>query len=114
MPIEKSIIEDLNTHQKLVLLSITRLLINNERSNVTTPEVKNEYERVCEEANTRPRRQTQVWAYLKDLSRLGVIQQEVENRHHNGRSLGRIATIRIRDIPTDEILESLKYLLCTN
>jgi cell division control protein 6 len=114
MPIEKSIIEDLNTHQKLVLLSITRLLINDERSNVTTPEVKNEYERVCEEANIRPRRQTQVWAYLKDLSRLGVINQEVENRHHNGRSLGRIATIRIRDIPTDEILESLKYLLCTN
>jgi len=114
MPIEKSIIEDLNTHQKLVLLSITRLLINDDLSNVTTPEVKNEYERVCEEANIRPRRQTQVWAYLKDLSRLGVIHQEVENRHHNGRSLGRIATIRIRDIPTDEILDSLKYLLCTN
>ncbi|MHA2164547.1 MAG: Cdc6/Cdc18 family protein [Candidatus Hodarchaeales archaeon] len=114
MPIEKSIIEDLNTHQKLVLLSITRLLNNNVQSFVTTPEIKAEYERVCEEANTHPRRQTQVWAYLKDLSRLGVIQQEVENRHHNGRSLGRISTIRIRDIPTDEILNSLKYLLCTS
>ncbi|MHA1947064.1 MAG: hypothetical protein ACW97W_13255, partial [Candidatus Hodarchaeales archaeon] len=111
---EKSIIEDLNTHQKLVLLSITRLLNNNVQSFVTTPEIKAEYERVCEEANTHPRRQTQVWAYLKDLSRLGVIQQEVENRHHNGRSLGRISTIRIRDIPTDEILNSLKYLLCTS
>ncbi|MCK4847589.1 MAG: AAA family ATPase [Candidatus Heimdallarchaeota archaeon] len=114
MPIEKSIIEDLNTHQKLVLLSITRLLSNNKQPYVTTPEVKNEYERVCEEAGTHPRRQTQVWAYLKDLSRLGVIQQEVENRHHDGRSLGRIATIRIRDIPTDEILNSLNYLLCTS
>jgi cell division control protein 6 len=114
MPIEKSIIEDLNTHQKLVLLSITRLLSNNKQPYVTTPEVKNEYERVCEEAGTHPRRQTQVWAYLKDLSRLGVIQQEVENRHHDGRSLGRIATIRIRDIPTDEILNSLNYLICTS
>ncbi len=111
LPIEKSIIDDLNTHQKLVLLSIARLLSVCNQSFVTTLEVKGEYERVCEEASIRSRRQTQVWAYLKDLGRLGLIQQEVENRHTNGRSLGRISTIRIRDLPTEEIITSLGSLL---
>jgi cell division control protein 6 len=111
LPIEKSIIEDLTTHQKLVLLSIARLLTTNIRPFVTTPEIRNEYESVCEEANVRPRRQTQIWAYLKDLSRLGVIQQEVENRHSNGRSMGRITTVRIRDLPINEIISSLNHLI---
>ncbi|MHA2390108.1 MAG: Cdc6/Cdc18 family protein [Candidatus Hodarchaeales archaeon] len=113
LPIEKSIIDDLNTHQKLVLLSIARLLSVCSQSYVTTPEVRREYEMVCEEANNiRPRRQTQVWAYLKDLHRLGIIQQEVENRHlANGRSTGRISTIRIRDIPTEEIIQTLNHTI---
>lgn len=111
MPIERSVIDDLNTHQKLILLSIARLLSNRVQSYVTTPEIKREYQRVCEEASIRPRRQTQVWAYLKDLSRLGLVQQEVENRHKNGRSLGRISTVRIRDLPTEEIITTLSPLL---
>ncbi|MHA2408077.1 MAG: Cdc6/Cdc18 family protein, partial [Candidatus Ranarchaeia archaeon] len=110
LPIEKSVVEDLNTHQKLLLLSIAKLLCDN-RPFVTTPEVKNSYMSVCEEAGVRARRQTQLWAYLKDLGRLGIIQQEVENRHKNGRSMGRVTTIRVRDIPVNEIIQSLNHLI---
>ena len=110
LPIEKSVIEDLGTHQKLLLLSIAKLLCS-DRSFVTTPEVKNSYISICEEAGVRPRRQTQIWAYLKDLGKLGLIQQEVENRHRKGRSLGRITKIRVRDIPLEEIIESLNHLI---
>ncbi|MFX0086767.1 MAG: hypothetical protein ACFFAU_13935, partial [Candidatus Hodarchaeota archaeon] len=79
---------------------------------VTTPEVKQYYRQLCEEANIRPRRTTQIWAYLKDLSRLGLIVQEVENRHNQkGRSLGRVAMIKIRDIPVSEIIHSLNHLI---
>ena len=78
------------------------------QSVVTTPEVKREYEMVCEQAEVRPRRQTQVWAYLKDLNRLGLIQQEVENRHTNGKSFGRISNIEIRDIPIEEIIQTIQ------
>ena len=111
LPIEKSVVEDLNTHQKLLLLSIAKLLYDNNRPFVTTPEVKNSYVSICEEAGVHPRRQTQIWAYLKDLGRLGLIQQEVENRHKNGRSMGRVTTIRVRDIPVNEIIQALNYLI---
>lgn len=113
LPVEKSFIEDLNTHQKILLLSIAQLLHNNvTKTYVTTPEVKIAYSTSCEQAKIQPRRHTQVWSYIKDLARLGLIHQTVENRHHeNGRSLGRITSIQIRDIPTGEIIESLKYLL---
>ncbi|MFX1505968.1 MAG: Cdc6/Cdc18 family protein [Promethearchaeota archaeon] len=114
LPIEKSVVEDLNTHQKLLLLSIAKLLCDNNRPFVTTPEVKNSYISICEEAGVRPRRQTQIWAYLKDLGQLGLIKQEVENRHRNGRSMGRVTTIRVRDIPVNEIIQSLNHLIENN
>lgn len=110
LPIEKSVIDDLNIHQKLLLLSIAKLLLENQHF-VTTPEVKSTYTSICEEAGVRPRRQTQIWVYLKDLTRLGLIQQEVENRHKNGRSEGRITTIRVRDIPVIDIIQALGHLI---
>ncbi len=110
LPMEKSFIDDLNTHQKLLLLSIAKLL-SEDKNYVTTPEVRKEYLRVCEEANIRPRRQTQIWAYLKDLGKLGLIQQEVETRHKNGKARGRVTKISIKDLPLDEIKQSFEYLV---
>lgn len=113
LPMEKSIVEDLNIHQKLLLLSIAKIL-SKDRNFVTTPVVQKEYQRICEEANIHPRRQTQIWSYLKDLGKLGLIQQEVENRHRNGKSCGRITKISIRDLPLEEIKHSLGYLIENN
>jgi cell division control protein 6 len=72
LPMEKSVISELAQHQQIILLSIAKLL-NDNRPVVTTPEIKEFYIQICEEAGIRPRRPTQVWAYLKDLSRLGLI-----------------------------------------
>lgn len=108
LPMEKSFVQDLNSHQKLILLSIARLI--RDKPFVTTPEVKTTYIQMCEQNGIRPRRQTQIWSYLKDLTRLGLIQQEVENRHKQGRSLGRVSIIRIRDIPIEEIIQTLNHL----
>jgi len=110
-PMEKSVLDDLNPHQQLLLLSLARLLHNSSKTFVTTPEVKKTYEHVCEEAGFRPRRQTQIWAYLKDLGRLGLIHQEVENRHKNGRPQGRVTNICIHSIPVEEIIQSLNHLI---
>jgi cell division control protein 6 len=110
LPMEKSVISELAQHQQIILLSIAKLL-NDNRPVVTTPEIKEFYIQICEEAGIRPRRPTQVWAYLKDLSRLGLIHQEVENRHNTqGRSLGRVTSVRIRDIPLKEIIEIISSL----
>jgi cell division control protein 6 len=112
LPMEKSVLNDLNTHQKLILLSIARLLhCNDSKQFVTTPELKKTYNQICEEAGVRHRRQTQVWTYLKDLGRLGLVQLEVENRHKQGRSLGRVTNIYVRDLPVEEIIQSLNHLI---
>lgn len=111
LPMEKSILDDLNIHQKLLLLSIARSLQNESRTFVTTPEVSTMYNQICEEARVRPRRQTQLWTYLKDLSKLGLITSEVVNKHKRGRSLGRVSNIYIRDLPLEEIINSLNHLV---
>jgi len=110
LPIEKSLLDDLSTHQKLLLLSTAKLLQNKKKPSVTTPEVKQSYVEICEEAGVRPRRQTQVWSYLRDLNKLGLIQLEVMNRHKQGRSMGRVTSIRISDIPVTEIINRLTPL----
>ncbi|MHA2225912.1 MAG: Cdc6/Cdc18 family protein [Candidatus Hodarchaeales archaeon] len=111
LPLEKSFIEDLNTHQKIILLSMAKLLRNTQNTFITTPEITSSYNRTCEEAGVKPRRSTQVWAYLKDLARLGVIQKETTNRHKQGRSFGRISKYRIQDLPIEEIFSSLNPLI---
>ncbi|MHA1214446.1 MAG: Cdc6/Cdc18 family protein [Candidatus Hodarchaeales archaeon] len=111
LPIDKSILDDLSLHQKLIMLSIAKMLHNSDKAYITTPELKEYYKQVCEEANVRPRRQTRFWTYLKDLDRLGLIQQEVSNRHKEGRALGRVALIKIRDIPVEEIIQNLNPLI---
>lgn len=110
LPIEKSLLDDLNTHQKILLLSTAKLLQNEKKLFATTPEVKQSYIEICEEAGVRPRRQTQVWSYLRDLNKLGLIQLEVMNRHNQGRSMGRVTSIRISDIPVTEIINRLTPL----
>ncbi len=110
LPIEKSLLDDLNTHQKILLLSTAKLLQNEKKLFATTPEVKQSYIEICDEAGVRPRRQTQVWSYLRDLNKLGLIQLEVMNRHNQGRSMGRVTSIRISDIPVTEIINRLTPL----
>ncbi|MHA1973355.1 MAG: Cdc6/Cdc18 family protein [Candidatus Hodarchaeales archaeon] len=111
LPIDKSILEDLSLHQKLVMLSIAKMLHKNDKTHITTPDLKEYYKQVCEEAGVESRGSTRFWTYLKDLDRLGLIQQEVLNRHENGRPLGRVALIKIRDIPVEEIIKNLSPLI---
>ncbi len=104
-------IEELPQHQKIVLLCIAKLLDEN-RQVVTPPEIKEYYIQICQEAGIRPRRPPQVWAFLKDLSRLGLIHQKIENRHNTqGRTLGRVALISIRDNTEKEIISSMDHLI---
>ncbi|MFW9855574.1 MAG: Cdc6/Cdc18 family protein [Candidatus Thorarchaeota archaeon] len=84
---------DLSGQQKLVLSALNSLLAGNSPGYVTTRDLWKKYEDLCIEKRIKPRKQTQFWHYLKDLCNRGIITFEVQNRHLDGKSVGRTARI---------------------
>jgi len=68
--IKREIIRDLNLHQKLILLSIVRLLKNTQKAYVIMGECQRAYQIICEEYNVKQRSHTKIWEYINALSNL--------------------------------------------
>lgn len=108
-PIRQSIITDLPPQLKKVLLALA-LLLNSEKNRalVTTNELRNKYNEICNKSQEKPRKQTQFWNYLQKLAKHGLIELEVQNRHQNGKSAGRTTLIGISDLPIRDLLSLLE------
>lgn len=112
-PINREIIKDLRRHHCFLLLGIIRAFQDeNESSTIPTTIIRDYYNRACEEYRTIPRKATQLWEYVKELSILGLISIEVVNRHsETGKSLGRISMVSLVDIPVNSLIEELEKQL---
>ncbi len=108
-PVPQSLITELPTQLKLVLLALAKLLDDGKSSHsVTITELKKEYQQICNSKGIPPRKSTQFWFYLQELSKQGLVELEVKNKHTDGKSEGRITTLSIVDIPVREIVELLE------
>jgi cell division control protein 6 len=79
-------IRDSPIHELLILLSIVKLLRKTGRSELKIGEVEEEYNAVCEFYGEVPRRHTQVYEYVMNLSRTGIIQTRSSGKGQRGRS----------------------------
>ncbi|TFG05500.1 MAG: hypothetical protein EU536_01995 [Promethearchaeota archaeon] len=66
--IKKEIIRDLNLHQKLILLAITRQLKSTEKAYVIMGDCQRAYQIICEEHGITHRSYTKVWEHVKELA----------------------------------------------
>ena len=108
-PVPQSIITELPTQLKLLLLALAKLLEDCKSSHsVTTTELKTKYQQLCKAKDITPRKSTQIWLYLQELSKQGLVELEVKNKHLDGKSAGRITSVSIVDIPVREIVELLE------
>jgi len=104
-PIKQSMITELSPQLKNVLYALASLLhFDKSRATVTTNEVREKYEEICQSSNMEPRKQTRFWSYLQELSKHGLIKLQVKNHHQNGKSSGRITSIGIPDFPISDLL----------
>jgi len=104
-PIKQSMITELSPQLKNVLYALASLLhIDKSRATVTTTEVREKYEEICQNTNMEPRKHTRFWSYLQKLSKYGLIKLQVKNYHQNGKSSGRITSIGIPDFPISDLL----------
>jgi len=98
--VDSEILESLDKHKLILLLSIVRALRAYGKSFITRTQLEEYYRVVCEEYYERPRRTTQLLRYLKDLGRElhGIVEVEVSGKNQRGRS----TRIRV-NVPLDTL-----------
>jgi len=75
----------LNRHQRLILLATARALQDCGDAYVSTMEIEKYYHLLCEESGVGPRKHTQLWKYLRELSELGLISRQISEGGRKGR-----------------------------
>ncbi len=80
------VIRHLPLHELLLLLAIVRLLKQKGEAYVRIGEVEEEYRNICEEYKEAPRRHTQIYEYVNDLKRRGVIDARLSGKGYRGKS----------------------------
>jgi cell division control protein 6 len=76
----------LQLHELLVLLAAVRVLKVKGEPYARMGEVEREYQQICEELGVRPRKHTQVYEYVMNLKRLGIIDARPSGKGYRGRS----------------------------
>ncbi len=98
--LRKEFLMSLSLHLKLVLLAIVRKLKYTNNAYVSTNEVINNYQLICEEYKEEPRKHTQFWTYLQELTKLDIIYTKLSGKGMKGKT----TLISIPDTPL-EIIE---------
>ncbi|KSW11936.1 cell division control protein Cdc6 [Pyrodictium occultum] len=80
------VIRHLPLHELLILLAAIRVLRRSSEAYARIGEVEEEYQRVCEEIGEKPRRHTQVYEYIMDLKKRGVVDARVSGKGYRGKS----------------------------
>ncbi len=100
----------LHLHELLLLKSIIRLLRRTGAAFVKIGDVEREYAQLCEEFGERPRRHTQVYEYVVNLRKMGILQTRVSGKGFRGRStlisIG-IGPLEALEKRIDELLKSV-------
>ena len=98
----------MNLNKSLFLLSILRTLKDSNKIAVSVSSIINEYYLICENANKKPKSYSQIWNYLNDFNRDGIITVSIKSKNISGRK----SLIKIQEMPLKkleiQILNKLK------
>lgn len=105
--LRKSELASLSFPEKLFLLSIARFFKENQAAYASLSEIEKTYAVICEEYNTQSCSHTQVWKYLRTLSKFGIVKTDVSTAE----SRGRTTRVYLPMIPASELERMLNVLL---
>lgn len=97
--VRREIILTLSFHQQLVLLSIIRKLKHTKNAYASKGDVISSYCLICEEYGEEPRKQTQIWSYIKELSKQDIIHTKLSGEGMRGKT----TLVSIPDISVEVI-----------
>ncbi|MHA1595299.1 MAG: ORC1-type DNA replication protein [Candidatus Baldrarchaeia archaeon] len=98
--VRKEVLRDLSKHEKLLLLALARKLRKSEQVYLTMGELEELYRILCEELGEKARTHTQIWEYVQNLEKFGIISKRLSGRGMRGKT----TLISLPEVPA-EILE---------
>ncbi|MFP3402210.1 MAG: AAA family ATPase [Acidilobus sp.] len=105
IPLE--VMRSLNLHELLILMAVSTLIATR-GGWLSTGEVKGEYESLARAYGEEPRRHTQFYEYLKELSNAGLLEARVSNLPQRGRT----TMVRLPpEIPADRLREVVESII---
>jgi cell division control protein 6 len=84
--IVNDVLRHLPLHELLLLLAAVRVLKQTNEPYVRIGLVEEEYRTICEEYGEKPRRHTQIYEYVNDLKKRGVIEARLSGKGYRGKS----------------------------
>lgn len=105
--IKREVLRDLRLQEKLLLLALTRRLKISKRAYAMTGEIEKSYRVVCEEYEERSRKHTQLWEYLKNLEKAGLVDLQPSGPGQKGTS----TRASIPDVPVSWLEKELEIIL---
>lgn len=105
--IRKDVLKDLNKHELLFLLALSRRLKISDEAFALTGDVEEAYKIVCEEYEEEPRKHVQFWSYIKRTENLGLVDTEESRGGHRGKS----QKISISDAPPEMMEKEIEKIL---
>jgi cell division control protein 6 len=84
--VQKDAVFSLGLHEKLFLLGLARRFKHTTRAYLTMGEAEEAYRVVCEEYGEKPRRHTQLWKYVNNLSSADVVESKVSSDGLRGKT----------------------------
>lgn len=80
------VLKHLPLHELLLLLAAVRSLRSSGEAYVRIGLVEEEYRSICEEYGLKPRRHTQIYEYVNDLKKRGIIEARLSGKGYRGKS----------------------------
>ncbi|MHA1917972.1 MAG: ORC1-type DNA replication protein [Candidatus Ranarchaeia archaeon] len=99
--VRKEVLRDLHKPQKVLLVSLSRLLKRSGQAFVTTGELENAFKITCEEYNIQPKKHTQLWDYINEIKQHNIIETKISGKGMRGKT----TLISLPDIKA-EVLEN--------
>ncbi|MFW9994847.1 MAG: Cdc6/Cdc18 family protein [Candidatus Odinarchaeota archaeon] len=106
--INHEVLDALEFNQKILLLAVSTVFsadITLDSAPLT--KIKTEYRKTCRQLQLKPREKTQIWKYLREFKRSGIINVHLVNEGVRGRQ----SYIELLDMPADILKEELLILL---
>ncbi|MCH7663068.1 MAG: ORC1-type DNA replication protein [Chloroflexi bacterium] len=104
----RGVIADMSNHKLSLLLGIAKQLRLTQAAHITTGSAIESYKIICESQKLQPRKHTQIWEYLKEFEKFGVLVTQKSGLGQRGNTL----YISIQDVSAAELeMEVEKQLL---
>lgn len=99
----------LTIHEKLLLLALSRVLMESGLAYATMGDVEREYRATCEEYDEEPRKHTQVWKYARGLSSIGIVSAQRSGEGVRGKT----TMLGLASIPAATMRQRLEIAIQT-